>query len=434
MRRKLSNIEHILDGNFGCAVRLEGSFSLDQLRSALSRVQRKHPALRVLIRAEPDGLYYETDSAPEIPLRVVPRVAHDDYKRESQAELTTEFSYEQPQLRAVYLQSERESDLLLTTSHRICDGMSILIIVREVLRALQSDSDQELIPYEPITTQDIIGNYQPPQLWKSRLKALALNGLLSLIPSSRRPPDNKEHDLERKFDQTLSDVVRKRCKAEGVAVHAALVVALERALFAVFGKQFPKWIANQIDPRRRRFAVLKNDMLFFGGGGFKVRTEEAPGVEFWTRARAIHKEMRGLIEQEIDKIPGRFYFFEQIRPLSNGQVQSIVRLLEVLKTTDRLDGIALSNLGNLALTDNGARVQVKAFHPYMHSFKTRLLGLLPYVLNREMHFYFVADEKCMSRSQADALMREFMALLQREVVQPRFDNSELPLMASASAG
>src|ERR1700716_3868991 len=123
-KRKLSTIEHLLEGNIVCFVRLEGSFSPDRLRSALARVQRKHPALRALIREEPDGLYYEEDSAPEIPLRVVPRVMEDDYRRESQAELTFDFEYDKPQLRAVWLQSELESDLLLITSHRSCDGMS----------------------------------------------------------------------------------------------------------------------------------------------------------------------------------------------------------------------------------------------------------------------------------------------------------------------
>src|SRR5258707_4036271 len=133
-KRKLSTIEHILEGNIVCFVRLEGSFHVDQLRSAVPRVQRKHPALRALIREEPDGLYYEADSAPEIPLRIVPRVTEDDYRRECQTELITGFAHDQPQLRAVWLQSELESDLLLTTSHRICDGMSVFIIVREELR------------------------------------------------------------------------------------------------------------------------------------------------------------------------------------------------------------------------------------------------------------------------------------------------------------
>src|SRR5882672_2383157 len=131
-KRKLSTIERIVEGNIACFVRLEGSFHMDQLRSALSRVQRKHPALRALIREEPDGLYYEADSAPEIPLRIVPRVTENDYRRECRTEMTTGFADDQPQLRAVWLESELESDLLLTTTHRMCDGMSVFIIVREV--------------------------------------------------------------------------------------------------------------------------------------------------------------------------------------------------------------------------------------------------------------------------------------------------------------
>src|SRR3979409_2339237 len=99
MRRKLSYIEHVVEGNIVYLVRLEGRFSLDQLRSALSRVQRKHPALRALIREEPDGLYYEAGSAPEVPLRIVARTSEDDYRRECQTELTTAFAYDQPKVR-----------------------------------------------------------------------------------------------------------------------------------------------------------------------------------------------------------------------------------------------------------------------------------------------------------------------------------------------
>ena len=78
MRRKLSTIEQVLDGNVVYFIRLDGTLSLDRLRSALSRVQSKHPALRALIREERDGLYYEENKAPEIPLRIVSRVSEDD--------------------------------------------------------------------------------------------------------------------------------------------------------------------------------------------------------------------------------------------------------------------------------------------------------------------------------------------------------------------
>jgi hypothetical protein len=431
MRWKLSHIERIVDVNIVCFVRLEGSFHADQLRSALSRVQRKHPALRALIREEPDGLYYEADSAPEIPLRIVPRVTEDDYRRECQTELTTGFANDQPQLRAVWLESEMESDLLLTTTHRMCDGMSVFIIVREVLRSLHTD--EELIPYEPITVRDIIGDYQPPQPWKRKLAVGLMNGLLRLIPSSRRAPENIEHYVEWRADRALSNALKQRCKAEGVSVHAVLVTTLERSLFAVFGKKLPKSIINPIDFRRGRFASLKSDMVFFGGGSFKLRAGQASDMEFWARARAINEEMRGKIEQEMLDIPSRYHFCEMLRPLPAGKIQSIVRLGDALKVNGSWGCFALSNLGNIVVSDSEAQFRVKDLRLYMHSFNFRVLCLVTYTLNGEMRFYCVGDEKCLSLSQADALKREFLVVLQHEVLQADDSARELSHMLAAVA-
>jgi len=413
MRRKLSNIEQVLEGNIAYFVRLEGGFSLERLRSALARVQRKHPALRTLIHEEPDGLYYEADCAPEIPLRVVPLVGEEDYRRECQIELNTAFVYDKPQLRVVWLQSELMNELLFTTSHRICDGMSVFIIVREALQALHSD--EELIPYEPITTQDIIGGYQPPQPRKSKLKMFLLNALLLLVPSSRRPPENKEHSLEWGADSAVLDALKRRCKAEGVSVHAALVVALDRTLFAAFGDRLPKWIGNQIDPRRGRSAALKSDTVFFGGGSFKVRTGQNPEMAFWARVRAVHGEMPAQIAEELLKIPRRFHFIERLRPLTSGQVQWILRLSELL-AFNRCNSFALSNLGNVVIDDRDASFRLKDLRLYLHSFTTRALGLVTYTVNGEMRFYCVSHEKCLSPHQVNALKLEFMALLEQQVM------------------
>ena len=235
MRRKLSHIEHIVEGNVVFLVRLEGSIEADPLRSALARVQRKHPALRLLLRVEADGLYYETDSAPEIPLRILPRVTEDDYRRECEVELSSEFSCDQPLLRVVWLRSELESDLLFATSHRICDGMSVLTIITEVLRALHTD--EPLIPYEPVTRRDIVGDYQPAHPWKRKLGATLINGLVQLIPESRRAHENREHHLEWNAGSAVLDSLKQRCKAEGVSIHAALLVALDRALLAACGSE-----------------------------------------------------------------------------------------------------------------------------------------------------------------------------------------------------
>jgi hypothetical protein len=424
-RRKLSTIEHLLDGNIVCLVRLEGGFHVDQLRSALSRVQRKHPALRALIREEPDGLYYEVGSADEIPLRIVPRVGEVDCVRERQSELTTDFAYGELQLRAVWMQSEVENVLMLTTSHRICDGMSILTIVREVLRSLHTD--EELIPYAPVTVQDVIGGYQPPNPWKRKLAAGLVNGLMQLIPSSCRAPEQNEHHLEWRADRALSNALKERCKAEGVSVHALLMVALDRGLLAVFGKEkLPKWIDNQIDPRRGRIAALKSDMLFFGGGSFRLRTGQAPEMEFWARVRKAQEQIRTEVEREIREISSRFHFFDMLRPPASGKVHSIVRMNYALRMNHRLNCFPLSNLGQVAALDSDAPFRLKDLRLYVHSFTIRALGLVTYTVNGEMRFYCISDEKCMTRRQVDALRREFMARLQHHAMGPVDSAGEIP--------
>jgi hypothetical protein len=432
MRRKLSAIEHMIDGNIVYFVRLEGSVDPERLRLALWRVQRKHPALRNLIRKERDRLYYEEDCAPEVPLRVLRRVGENDFRRESQRELTTVFPYDQPQLRAVVLQSEWESDLLLVTSHRICDGMSMLTIVREVLRALHKDED--LIPYAPITTRDMIGDYRPARPLKRKLTAKLVNGLTRLIPHSRRASENKEHCLEWAADHALSDVLKQRCKAEGVSIHAALVVALDRALFAVLGKKTPGLIESPMDARRGRLAALKSDMLFFGGGSLVIPTGRAPQLDFWARAREIHEQIRRDIEKEMLNIPGRYHFFEMLRPLQSAQMLSMVRVGDALKINGSWNRFALSNLGNVVVSESDAPFRVKDLRLYVHSFNIRLLGLVAYALNGEMRFYFVSDEKCLSFKQAEGLKREFMALLRKQLIPMGEIAGEASLVFEALAG
>jgi hypothetical protein len=410
MRRKLSHIEHIVEGNILLFVRLEGSIEAARLRWALSRVQRKHPALRVLLRQEPDGLYYEADSAPPVPLRIVPRATEGDYRWECHAELHTPFSGDQPLVRAVWLQSDSESDLLITTSHRICDGMSLLTIGREVLRALHTDD--VLVPYEPVTRRDIVGDYRPPHPWKCNVAAFLANGLLRLIPESRRPRENKEHYLEWSTGRELLVALKRRCKEEHVAIHAALLVALDRALLATFGsKRLPKWIENPVDIRQRGFPALKNDTLFFSGGNFRVRTGHAPDAEFWTRARTIHEQIHEDVKRERREIRSAYHFSEMLRPLTSSQIQSVVRLGDAFGMNGSWNRFALSNVGRVTLTVADAPFRVKDLRLYMHSFSFRALCLLTYIFDEDMRFYCVSDERCMDPSQMETLRREFMGIL-----------------------
>jgi hypothetical protein len=433
MKRKLSAIEHMIDGNIVYFVRLEGHFQAEKLRSAIARLQYKHPALRMLIRKERDGLYYEFDCAPEVPLRIVSRVRESDYRRESAVELRAHFAHDRPQLRVVWLRSDQEQDLLFVASHRICDGMSMLTIVREVLRFLHKDEIPT--PYEPISPDDIIGDYQPPNPGKRRIQAHLVNAILGLIPKSRKDPGNNEYALEWCADQEMTDALRQRCRSEGVSVHAALTVGLDRALYAVLGeRKMPAWIESPMDARRGRLAVLRSDMLFFGGGSLKVHTGGNPGGAFWERARVVHGELRGMIDQELLNIPGRFQFFGMLRPLPDARIHTMVRMADALKINGSWNRIALSNLGDVIVVEPDAPFRLKDLRIYVHSFNIRLLGLVSYLLNGEMRFCYVGDEKCMSRNQAEALRNQMMAILRDRISESNRCHEEVSLNVHSLAG
>jgi hypothetical protein len=263
-----------------------------------------------------------------------------------------------------------------------------------------------------VTVQNIIGDYRPLNLWKHKLAVLVMNGLLRLIPTSRRQLDNTEHHVEWSAGAALSTALKQRCKAEGVSVHALLLAALERALFLTLGDRLPKAIVNPIDLRRGRFPALKIDTVFFGGGNITLHTRPSPEVEFWTRARAIHEQIGKEVAQEIRALPARFYFLEELLPLASGQIRWIMRLGDALRYNSSRFG--LSNLGNVATSGGDVPAAVKDMRLYIHSFSFRTFGLIPYTVNGVMRFYFSIDERCMSRSQADKLQHEFIAVLQHE--------------------
>lgn len=412
MTRKLSTIEHMIEGNITYVLDLDGELALERLRSALDRVQRKHPALRTLIRDQGGELYYEEDCAPEVPLRMLDTATALDVARECHAEQLAPFVYEQPQLRLVWLRDGRRHVLLITTSHRICDGMSILTIVRELLRGLYADD--ALLPYAPITVQDIIGSFDDGQRWKRRLLAHMVNGLFRLLPVSRRAPDNRELRLEWNLGAAALNALKQRCKTERVSMHAAMASALTEA-FAVLGKKAPEWLESPMDARRGRQGLLKEDMLFFGGGNLKLKAELAPSEDFWSQVRTMHQEVRRKIDEELEGIPARFETCEMIRPPSPGLMRSVVRLGDMLSRNGSWNRFSFSNLGNLDFDDADAPFQVKDLSIHVHSFATRLQGIIAYALHGRMRFIFINDEKCLSREEAEALRDAFMERLEQHI-------------------
>lgn len=260
-----------------------------------------------------------------------------------------------------------------------------------------------------------------------------MNGLLGLIPAWRGTPENNEYSLEWCVDRAFSEGLKQRCKSEGVSIHSALVVALDRALLTVLGKKSPAWIESPMDARRGRLAALKSDMLFFGGGSLKIQTGQRTQTEFWGRVREVNEQLHKDIEQELRKIPARYHFFEMLRPVPSGRMQTLVQMGDALKLNGSWNRFALSNLANVAVCSPDAPFRVTDLRIYVHSFNIRMLGIVVYALNGRMRFYYVGDEKCMSCTHAEELKCEFMSVLEQQTMQADQDASGSLILATTAA-
>jgi hypothetical protein len=407
--RPLSNIEHLAEVNIACSVRLAGRLNVGELRMALAYLQLRHPALRALIRPKNDALYYEPDAAPEIPLRTIRVVDEKAYCAEWEFELSTAFHHNSPQLRVVYLERESGCNLLFTASHRICDGLGIFIIAKDVLRYLAGRT--ELNAHEAVGAADIIGEYRPARPWLTSIGVSLINICLHLLPASGSAPKRKEYFIEWSAGREASICLRQQSKAKGVSVHAAFLVALDRALWTVLGTRAPKWITCPIDLRRGRFRVLKEDMLFYGGGNFKVRTGRWKNGDFWDNALVLSGEVRAQVEREVLQIPRRLFLFEKLRPLTCGQVRWLVRVNEALQSKRRVRGIGVSNLGNVQFRDADSPLSIEDIRFSARPLNLGTLGLVPYTVDEDMRFYCMSSETFLNESEMHALKQEFMRTL-----------------------
>jgi Condensation domain len=155
MLRPLGSMEHIfwlLNRSAGnqivLAAEIEGETTLREWRRALDALQRRHPLLSTKITLGSNGLpYFEGPSVQEIPLRFAPdanwgerAIATEWLDSQMADELAKPFDTESvPLIRAVLAHCEQRSVVLLVGNHAICDGLSLSLCFRDLLRSLNGE-------------------------------------------------------------------------------------------------------------------------------------------------------------------------------------------------------------------------------------------------------------------------------------------------------
>jgi hypothetical protein len=273
--------------HFVVAAQITGETTTASWRTALDAVQRRHPLLGVCIDADDSGApYFRLLPELRIPLEIIPGDALQGWEDEMETELSTPFPVKDALLvRAVLLHEAHRAMILLTVHHSIADGISVALIVRDILEAL-SGKPLEALPV-PQPQEDLC---PPPTITERG----------SEEPRAPAPPGapgtllKRDRSLLRvrgvRLPAELTDRLRERSRREGTTVHGALVAAL---VFA--GRDIhPEWRqapVRVVSPVNNRTILDRGDdcalSIIFPVGSYNPKSP----VQFWEIARSVRDDL-----------------------------------------------------------------------------------------------------------------------------------------------
>lgn len=323
VRRLLSPVERwlwishqIAPMNGFAWVQVRGVMKPEQLAWAAAAVVGEQPLLRVAIRAEADGTEprYEPQPDPVMPIRVVHAEADDEDAAERELD-----SFEMvepidttvaPMARLVDVVrgagTEAEThDLILTMSHTIVDATARVGMLTQLIRYADewrpdTDRPREVVSREPVLP---IG-YALPRGARSMGRAIlsvfgehmaSLRARPQQLKPERfvRPADKRTRLLLRKLSGEQLEALLAACRRNGVTVHAALSIAVARAVGREIGARTGKvGIRTPVQARAELSPPLaKTDV----GNYMCIASTYAPvdpDGDFWAASRQFNKDLK----------------------------------------------------------------------------------------------------------------------------------------------
>lgn len=441
MKRKMMLCERVMyvdrDSTFTIvqAARVRGALDEARLRGALGRVQRKHPMLRCSVEdGDPPTMVLEDDPQP-IPLRIAERVDDDEWQRQSHIERETRFDTARaPLMRLTWVRGRdaqgEVGELLLACHHVICDGMSMLTLLREIL-ALCADPALDIGTHTGFNAlEDIL----PAQALSDRRvrrsaawKALAFRLFFSLRRRRKPVPQGEFFVLHWKLPREDTAALAARAKAEGVTVFAAMSVAFSLAFRTVKGAAATGKIFSPVDIRKF-LTLIRPDQLFAAAPGTIVAldTELAPDdvddAAFWEQARVFKGRLNQKVERISRNVHEYFIGLEMMHSIFGQFVAERRSDLDKFDTT-------ISNIGRIDIPQDypGFRLET-VYSPTARLPWRSTTAILSSGYAGELDFVFTCDTASLSRAQVERIREIAMRLLRERSHAPA---TALPLREAA---
>lgn len=402
-------------------VKLLGEIDESRLRSALARVQKRHPLLRCVINdtAGRPCFVLQDEPAP-ISLRIVERGGENDWQAEVRKEWVAPFDATlEPLVRLAWLRSEEVHELILAGHHCICDGIAGINLLRECLSAYDQP-DHDLGSYDALGgVEDIV----PAGMLKSqrfrcrvRWKIGVLRLALSLKGRSKRKRAATPISAERMYfhrwhiGERTAHALTERCRAENVTVLAAVSMAFMQAFRDVLGTQSLSKTYTMVNARRF-LPGLRGDAMFGIAPSVALGMKRLPPPQdmsadgFWSRARITKADLKRRIEHMGADLCCYLVGLE-------GLHRDYARFVAYFDEAPAVRHLTLSNMGRLDLPQQYRSFKLeKVYSPLVMVSPTPANTVVISSFGGQLEFAIVSDEHSLARVEALAIEQRAMTIL-----------------------
>ncbi|KIA91625.1 hypothetical protein OC25_19830 [Pedobacter kyungheensis] len=393
--------------------KITGKINGEHLHLALYKIQQKHPLLRMNIDISSKAPYFVlNENIGKIPVRISVRTSDQDWLQQSKVEWYKLFNNNsEPLARVVWLQGETESDLLLVLPHCICDGTTILNLMRELM-ALIDDPEQELLPYPSFSSvkELLPDDFTPSKVSHFKGKIFATLGRLFFFfkSTSYHSSDQLNYAINWKMNAADTENLLQKCKAEQTSVHAAICVAFMEAFKQVRGDKAHGKVICPVDIRRF-VPAIKTDTMFAFAPIVELKLHPQENM-FWTKARELKADLEAKVAQMkvYDLLNMSEYFHS-----------SVNKMIGFLKTTKGKHDITLSNMGLLNIPKTYQNFSIITIYSPTVAFPWRNANtLVVSTFNGEMDFSFMSNESFFREFDAWQVRDKAMKLMQENLNEP----------------
>jgi hypothetical protein len=280
---------------FAYAAEIEGRTTVDAWRKAIDQLQQSQPFFSVCIEPNPGGKpYFRHAAGASIPMRVLNGASEHRWETEMAKEVFEPFSGDKaPLVRTVLIHDPDRSIFIIAAHHSISDGMSMTVVLRDLVRALAG----EAINRYPVlrSQEEALGITGPsPAHFASEPAASEPAAAQPAGP----PSVFREGDTEPPAIESLclnSDLTARlvdRARVEGTTVHGAICSAVLQAgrKGSRTWNDKPVRVLSDIDTRKV-CEVGDTSAMYFLAGIFPI--ELGLQVGFWELARRFTAELAG---------------------------------------------------------------------------------------------------------------------------------------------